>query len=185
MECPSSYKQATGMSDMKKLLFLILSCLVIVSVHAADGFSTLQERMTSKEFKEAGLDKLTSEELAALNEWARRHSVATLKNASARSNGSAAINASSGDMRGFKGQSGDDSLGKIIHGNIAGTFDGWIGKGTLFKLTNGMVWQQDEKDSFTVEPMENAEISIKKSLMGNWHLSVVGYNKKVQVIRIQ
>jgi hypothetical protein len=170
---------------MKKLLFFFLACLVSVSVQAADGFSTFQERMTNTEFKKAGLDKLTSEELDALNEWARRHSVATLENASARSDGNAAINPSSGDMRGFKGGSDDGSLGKVIHGNIAGTFDGWIGKGTLFKLTNGMVWQQDERDSFSVEPMENAEVTIKKSLMGNWHLSVVGYDSKVQVIRIQ
>ena len=170
---------------MKMTLLLILASLVIASVNAADGFSTFQERMSSKEFKAAGLDKLTTDELDALNEWARRHSVATLENTSARSDSGAAVNPSSGDMRGFRNQSGDDSLGKVIQGNIAGTFEGWTGKGTLFKLTNGMVWQQDERDTFSTTPIENAEVTIKRSLMGNWHLSVVGYNKKVQVIRIE
>ncbi len=170
---------------MKKLLFFILACSMNFAAYAVDGFSTLEERMTSKEFKETGLGKLTPTELAALNEWARRHSVATLENVTASTEGRAAVNASTADMRGFANQPKDDSLGKVINGNIAGTFDGWIGKGTLFKLTNGMVWQQDEKDTFSVAPIENAEIIIKKSRMGNWHLSVVGHNAKVQVIRIQ
>ena len=170
---------------MKKLLLLILAFSIHLTSLAADGFSTLEERMTSSEFKQAGLGKLTPAELAALNDWARRHSVATLENITARTEGGTANNASSGDMRGFANQPKDDSRGKVIQSNIAGTFDGWYGKDTTFKLTNGMVWQQDEKDSFSIEPVENVEVTIKKSLMGNWHLSLVGHNSKVQVIRIQ
>ena len=170
---------------MKKLLFFILACSINLVAYAAEGFSTLEERMTSKEFKETGLGKLTPTELAALNEWARRHSVATLDNVTAGAGGRAAVNASSADMRGFANQPKNDSLGKVINGNIAGTFDGWIGKGTLFKLTNGMVWQQDEKDSFFMEPVDNPAVTIEKGFMGRWYLSVVGKESKVRVVRIQ
>ena len=79
----------------------------------------------------------------------------------------------------------DDPDSKEIHGTIAGTFDGWSGKGTLFKLTNGMVWEQTEKDTFYIEPIENAQVTIQKKFMRNWHLSVDGYKEKVQVERLK
>ena len=169
---------------MKKLLFLILVVSIHLPIYAAEGFSTLEERMSSKEFQATGLGKLTSQELAALNEWLRDHSVATLENVTAGSSGRT-NNIAGGDMRGFKNQPEDDSRGKVISGHIAGTFDGWAGKGTLFTLTNGMIWQQDEKDSFYIEPVEDPAIIIEKSMMGKWHLSMVGQKSKVKVVRIQ
>jgi hypothetical protein len=168
---------------MKKLLFFAL----IFSLHnlafAVDSFSTLEERMSSKEFQETGLGKLSAGELAALNEWLRSHSVATLENV--RSGSAAANEVAGGDMRGLPNEPKDDSRGKVISGNIEGSFDGWANKGNLFKLTNGMIWQQDEKDSFYIEPIENAAITIEKSLTGKWHLSLVGHKDKVKVVRIQ
>lgn len=170
---------------MKKLLFFILIISIQATAFAASGFSTLQERMSGQEFKESGLDKLTDTELGTLNEWLRRHSVATLENTGALTAAGGEASGPKGDMRGFANQPKDDSLGKVINATIEGTFNGWVGKGTLFKLTNGMVWQQDEKDSFSVEPVENAQVTIEKSLFRNWHLSVAGHHKKVQVVRIQ
>jgi len=174
---------------MKKLLFFFLVFTIHITANAADGFSTLEERMSGKEFKETGLQKLTDEELAALNDWLRRHSVATLENAAARpASGSASGAGPTEDMRGFENQPKDspsDSLGKVIHGTIVGTFSGWSAKGTLFRLTNGMVWQQTENATFAVKPVENAEVTIQKGLMGNWRLSMVGYNSAVRVKRIK
>ena len=69
---------------MNKLLFFILTFSLHCAANASNSFSTLEERMSGKEFKETGIVKLTDEELAALNAWLRRHSVATLENASAR-----------------------------------------------------------------------------------------------------
>lgn len=169
---------------MKKLLFFVLALSIHLTASAASGFSTLEERMSGSEFKSAGLNKLSSTELAALNEWLRGHSVATLENVNAVS-GSGQASGPKGDMRGFKDAPKDDSLGNVINATIDGTFDGWIAKGTLFKLTNGMIWQQDKKGSFSIEPVKNAQVTITKSFMGNWHLTVAGHSKKVQVIRIQ
>lgn len=169
--------------QMKKLLFFVL----ILSIHnlalAVDSFSTLEERMSSREFQETGLGKLGAGELAALNDWLRSHSVATLENT--RSSSTAANEVAGGDMRGLSNEPKDDSRGKVISGNIEGSFDGWANKGNLFKLTNGMIWQQIEKDSFYIEPIENAAITIEKSLTGKWHLSLVGQKDKVKVARIQ
>jgi len=170
---------------MKKLLFFVLAVSIHFAVQAADSFSTLEERMSGKEFKETGLGKLTDEELGALNNWLRRHSVATLENAATRPADSTAIAGSSEDMRGFENQPKDGPEDKVIHGTIVGTFDGWSGKGTLFKLSNGMVWQQTENDTFSTKPVENAEIAIRKGFMGNWRLSMVGYDSAVRVKRVK
>jgi hypothetical protein len=178
-------------SQMKKLLFFVLAFSVHLAANAADEFSTLEERMSGKEFKETGLVKLTDTELAALNDWLRRHSVATLENAAARPAASAAVAANAGvetntdDMRGFEGKKSDDPADEVIKSTIIGTFNGWKKEGTLFKLANGMVWQQSEQDNFYMKPVENPEVTVKKGFMNSWSLSVVGYNKKVSVKRIK
>jgi len=174
---------------MKKLLFFFLVLTIHITANAAEGFSTLEERMSGKEFKETGIVKLTDAELSALNDWLRRHSVATLENAKARSatvqiDGEKVAD-STEDMRGLENQPKGDSADKVINGTIVGTFDGWQGKGTLFRLTNGMVWKQVESKTFKVKPVENAEIKIKKGVMGDWRISMVGYNSSVRVERVK
>ena len=156
---------------MKKLLFFMLALTVTSASYAADSFSTVEERMSGKEFKATGLGKLTDAELAELNDWLRSHSVATLENASARSSSNAAVAGATKDLRGFESQpkvdpNGNDS--KEIHSTIIGTFSGWNGKGTIFELTNGMIWQSTENETFLIQPVENPQVTINKSFMGNW-----------------
>lgn len=176
---------------MKKLLLIVLALSLHCTLHAAEGFSTLEERMSGKEFKETGLGKLTDAELSALNDWLRRHSVATLENATARPASAAAIsNAGSlagttEDLRGFPNQPKGDAEDEVINSKIVGTFDGWEKKGTLFKLANGMIWQMTENDSFHIPPVENPEVMIKKGFMNKWKLSLPGHKDKVSVKRIQ
>ena len=172
---------------MKKLLLLILAISIQATAYAADSFSSLEERMSGKEFKETGLGKLTDEELTALNDWLRGHSVATLENAAARpaSTSSAAVAGTTEDLRGFENQSKGNPLGGVINSTIIGTFSGWKAKGTLFKLANGMVWQQSERDTFYIQPVEDPEVTITKGMFGSWQLSVVGENSEVKVKRIQ
>ncbi len=172
---------------MKKLLFVVLALTVTTASYAVDSFSTVEERMSGKEFKATGLGKLTDAELAELNDWLRRHSVATLENAAARSSSSAAISGSTKDLRGFENQPKDDPNGndsKVIHSTIVGTFSGWNGKGEIFKLTNGMIWQATENDTFYTEPAENVQVTIQKGFMGNWRLSMDGRGSGVRVKRI-
>ena len=63
---------------------LIMSGILLLSASPAlaqEAFSTLEEQMTGKEFMDSGLNKLTPEELAVLNDWLQAHSVATLDEA--------------------------------------------------------------------------------------------------------
>ena len=172
---------------MKKLLFFILAFSIHFAAQAADEFSTVEERMSGKEFKETGLGKLTDAELAALNDWLRRHSVATLENASARPGAGAAVagTETTKDMRGFEGQPKGNKEDNIIYSTIVGSFNGWKEEGELFKLANGMIWQMSEQDTFYMRPADNPEVTVTKGFMNSWSLSVVGYNSKVSVKRIQ
>ena len=172
---------------MKELLVFVLALSLSSAVFAIDSFSTVEERMSGKEFKATGLGKLTDAELAELNDWLRRHSVATLENSAARSSSSAAVTGATKDMRGFENQpkvdpNGNDS--KEIHSTIVGTFSGWNGKGDIFKLSNGMIWQTTENDTFYTKPTENAKVTIHKGFMGNWRLSMDGHGSGVRVKRI-
>lgn len=171
---------------MKKLLFFVLVFTINFSVSAADSFSTLEERMSGKEFKDTGLVKLSDAELATLNAWVRSHSVATLENKVARPTTLGTVSISPRrDLRGFESRPKNDEYSNTIYANIAGTFDGWNGNNNLFTLTNGMIWQQVEGDTFNIPVIEDPEVTITKGMVGGWRLSVVGYNRKIRVKRIQ
>lgn len=174
---------------MKKLLFFVLALSMHNLALAAEGFSTIEERMTGKEFNDAGLGKLTDTELQSLNEWLRRHSVATLDNAPARSSSAGGPAVSSApatkDLRGFPDEPKSSRGEDVINSSIVGTFDGWSAKGTLFKLANGMIWQQVENDSFSIPAVRDPAVVVERGFMNRWHLSVVGHKAKVRVKRIQ
>lgn len=172
-----------------KHTFLTLM-LVMASGHALaeEAFSTLEERMTGKEFMETGMGKLSPEELAALNQWLRAHSVATLdqarSGAGAAAGAGAATAAEGADTRGFENQVFSDLDKEDIVANIKGPFSGWR-DGTTFVLDNGMIWEQTESSTFFMPETENAKVIIESGAFGVWRLRADGYSRSVRVKRIQ
>jgi hypothetical protein len=169
---------------MKNTLIAFLALAVPLSLSAAEGFSSLEEQMTGKEFIAAGLDKLSNEELAALNAWIRRHSLATLDAPASVSPAAAAPAQDDGDSRGFEAKKKGEDDDRPINSRIAGLFTGWDGQ-TTFKLENGMIWAQADKDKFYTKDLQNPAVTIKKGMFGSWYLTVEGYNSKCKVRRIQ
>jgi hypothetical protein len=162
---------------MKKLLLIIMILAVYSPVFGQQAFSSLEEQMTGAEYKAAGLDKLTPSELAALNNWVRAHSLATLDAPTTTA-------ASGGDSRGFESEKIADMDRTTISSKLVGKFSGWDGQ-TTFKLDNGMIWQQADKDKFYVKEIENPAVIIEPGAFGTWKLSVEGYSSKCKVERIQ
>ena len=111
----------------------------------------------------------------------------TLENTAVHATAQGVAADAASDARGFENQAKrkDDGHDATIYSNIVGNFTGWEGDNTVFTLENGMVWKQVENDSFHVRATENAEIMIKKGMMGGWRLSMVGYNNTVRVKRIE
>jgi hypothetical protein len=176
------------MTRTLKPLLLLVGCFACGVLSAAEeGFSSLEEQMTGKEFSEAGLDRLSQAELDALNGWIRRHSLATLATpASASASGSAstaaaAVEDSAEDRRGFKDFEGDRTP---ITSRIVGNFSGWDGQ-TVFELENGMIWAQSDKDKFYVKELENPVAVIEPGLFGSWKLHIEGHDSECRVERLE
>ena len=149
----------------------------------AQNFSSLEERMTFNEFKGAGLDKLSTDELNILNDWIRRHSLGAEEAVAISSNANSnSSNPNTFPERiGFKDYTGND---RVIEAVIVGTFQGWSGE-TKFILNNGMIWQQAEEDLVGVRPRENQAVTIEPGFLSSWKLSVPGLNRKLKVKRIE
>jgi len=166
---------------MNKILIAMISLITTLSVLAAEGFSSFEEQMTGKEFAAAGLNKLTKQELEALNDWIRRHSVATLDTPK-----TGAKTVSSGkDQDSAKAE--DDKKEKertTITSTIKGEFNGWDGQ-TVFTLANGMIWAQADKDKFYTKEIKNPVAIIEPGMFGTWRLHIEGFDSDCRVKRIQ
>jgi len=154
--------------DMPRL-FILLLIAFLSSPLGAQNFSTLEERMSGKEFRDAGLEKLSPEELAALNAWLQREISGAV---------SAVAPPSLPDRTGFR-----ESPGEGLVSRVAGEFNGWV-KGTRITLENGQVWEVTDPDRF-VAKVPDAVVRIRPGAFGAWFLSVEGYNSQTRVKRIR
>jgi len=154
---------------MKRLLALVL--LITPCYSGAQEFSSLEERMSAADFRSAGLDKLTDEELARLNAWLRSHVADT----------QAAASQAPADTIGFRPVA---ATGEVVS-RIDGPFTGWDGH-TEFRLENGQVWvQADSADRFRSGTIMNPGVRITPGMLDSWVLRVDGYNHRVKVRRIK
>ena len=150
----------------------LLLATFAVSIQAQQ-FSSLEERMSPADFKAAGLDKLSPEELARLNAFVRTETEQRVSEARGKQDPKRV---------GFH-DSGANRDPVVSH--IPGTFHGWDGA-TTFHLENGQVWRQINSDSRLLGiRMQNPEVTIKPGLFGSWELSVKGYSAVAKVERIQ
>ncbi len=155
---------------------LLFSSLLGFAARAgAQEFSSLEERMSESEFRDAGLEKLAPEELARLNDWLR-----------SRLNAIPATPVSA-SQEGFKPDDGlfatGGDRGEIVS-RIDGVFDGW-NRNTVLKLENGQWWQVTESQSFAVPEMSNPGVTIKPAMLGSWLMKIEGYNRSARVTRIR
>jgi hypothetical protein len=165
---------------MKNILVFLIAITASLSLLAANGFSSLEEQMTGKEFKAAGLEKLSPQELAALNDWIRSHSLGSL--AVAKTTSPVVTASEDIDRRGLPSDDGEDD--SPIESRIIGNFSGWDGQ-TVFKLENGMIWVQDDKDKFHIKEVRNPAVTIEQGLFNSWKLSIEGHKDDCKVRRIQ
>lgn len=164
----------------QRLTALLLCCALSALAAAETSFSSLEERMTGREFNEAGLHKLTPEELAALNRWIQERSLAP--DELGREVAEVAADTTE-DRRGLRED--DRRRDGPIRSRIKGSFTGWTGD-TEFELENGMVWRQvDANNKFSIPEIMSPEVEIRPAFMSSWQLRVEGYNRRVKVERIE
>ncbi len=136
----------------------------------------IERQMTQEQFKAAGLDKLSADELAKLNAWLNRTLVVETTKAAAQ-----AKQKVEDDNRGYFNFGSSEP----ILGRIAGEFRGF-GNGHSYTLDNGQVWKQIEPADLAGVRLDNPKVTIRPSVIGNaWYLQVEGYNTRAKVQRVK
>jgi hypothetical protein len=161
------------MRDLKPLLqrlgaLLLLVGLLGLPARAADA-PDVRELMTPEEFGAAGLERLSPQEIEALNRWLVRY---TANEAPVQRRASPAVREAMAEVDAVE-----------IRTRIAGDFSGWNGK-TVFRLENGQVWQQRTDGRWT-RRLQSPEVVLSKNVLGFWMLRVVDGDRAVGVKRIQ
>ena len=140
----------------------------------------IEQQMTPEEFKAAGLDKLSPDELAHLNTWLGR----TITQQTQQAAEKAAVQATDKikqETRGFF-HFGEDTP---IDAHLVGNFRGFE-KGHTYTLDNGQVWQQIDDAELPGIRLTDPAVNIKPAMVGNtWYMKVGKYNTRAQVKRIK
>lgn len=158
------------------VLFVLVLMAFSLPVAAQQGFASLEEQMTGQEFSSAGLEKLSAEELASLNAWIRSRSLATLDGPRYTSSAATSQDFTRSDIENMEREP--------FTTRINGTFSGWDGQ-TVFKLENGMIWAQADKDKFFTVEEQSPMVTIEPAMFGDWKLTVEGHDESCRVERIQ
>ncbi|NUS39036.1 MAG: hypothetical protein HOQ02_08435 [Lysobacter sp.] len=153
---------------------VLLACLA--PAFAQTQTPPIEQQMTPAEFKAAGLDKLTPDELARLNAWLGRTISQQSDKAAAQ-----ATELVKQENRGFF-HFGED---KSIDAHLVGEFRGFA-KGQTYTLDNGQVWRQTDDAELAGVRLTNPDIDIKPAMLSNtWYMKVGKYNTRAQVKRIK
>ena len=154
----------------------ILLAGLLAFAPAVAAQDAIEKQMTPEEFKAAGLDKLSADELARLNAWLNR-TIGTESEKAAI----AAKKKVEDDNRGFF----DFGSTEPIVSKMTGEFRGFA-RGREYTLDNGQVWKQVDDASLAGVRLSAPEVRIAPSLIGNsWYLAVAGYNTRAKVQRIK
>lgn len=163
----------------QRRLAAMLAALSLAGVtYAQANFSSLEERMSYKEFKEYGLDKLSPEQLRGLNEWLRAHG------ASVDAGVSAARPATIAPAPGPGAPAPSDAENRVVS-RLSGDFNGWH-QGTVLTLQNGSRWEVRDDDTVYGHGDHNPEVTVEpRSIIGGWVLTVEGYNDIAHVLPVK
>lgn len=154
-------------------IFLATLFVIAAPVMAQQAIET---EMTPEEFKAAGLDKLSVDELARLNAWLNR----TLDTETGKAAATARKEVED-ENRGFF----DFGSNEPVIGTITGEFRGFS-RGREYILDNGQVWRQTDAATLVGARRENPAVRITPSLVGNaWYMAIEGYNTRAKVERIK
>ncbi|CAN5746252.1 hypothetical protein BH20VER1_BH20VER1_23720 [soil metagenome] len=114
------------------LLVTILACASGLHAQTAN-FPGVQKAMSSAEFEQAGLGKLTPDERATLDRFIRGYVSSSNEQAA-----SAAVDSAAKEGKITRNEP------EVIQSAIVGTFRGYDGR-TSFTLENGTVWKQSQQ----------------------------------------
>jgi len=146
----------------------------------ATGTLAIEDRFTPAQMHETGLDTLTPQQLARLNELLRewqRAAPATAPVAEAAPRGTGAPREGEG-MGNLLGMSDEP-----IKSRLVGSLSHWE-PGTVFVLENGQQWKVLKGEMKLRKPLQSPEVVVAPGLVGRWFLQVDPDLPKARVYRV-
>ncbi len=165
-------------------VFLLALLLALPALASAQDAPPIERAMTAEEFKAAGLDKLSAEELARLDAWLNRR---VAEQASAAVAAASEQAREEGRKEVIEKNRGFFHFGKSepIEAAMVGEFRGF-GRGRTYVLDNGQEWKQTDDASLAGVRRTDPRVRIKPGVMGNvWYLQIEGFNTAARVERIK
>lgn len=148
---------------MSALLFVVI---VLTAGAASERFS---QGLTEEERRVAGLDRLTAEQLAALDALVLREREGGEKAAGERARAELASEVKARVRAEVREEEKQRQLAATrVLSRLVGRYEGWA-RGTEFRLENGQVWRHTGSDVHYVTPVEAPAILIEK-VFGGWRL---------------
>ena len=133
---------------------------------------SLRQLMTPEQFKAAGLNKLSPDELANLERFLKGYRDQTVE---------AVAKETEERAKPTRNRAPGGDAGKFIQAHVQGSFDGLKGR-TLITLDNGSVWRQANDEKVSVH-LDSPEVILVRSAFG-YRMFVVGLTKPFYVRQI-
>jgi hypothetical protein len=152
------------------LLFVAICAFSPLGVSAeARDFPGVEKAMTPEQYERAGLQKLTPEERARLDEFIRGFVSSSTQVAATK-----AVDQAVAERK--------VAPPEVIESRIVGPFTGYNGN-TIFTLENGQRWQQSQPDSRYFPKVDSPTVTIVKGTFGYRMYITGGGNIRVRRVR--
>ena len=157
-------------------LALLVAWPLAARAQQAPTATRIEQQMTSEQFRAAGLDRLTPEQLANLNAWLNRTLVVETEKAAAQ-----AKQRIEDDHRGFLSFGSSEPVLSSISGEFRG-----FSQGRRYALANGQEWEQVDAATLAGVRLTDPQVKITPSVAGNtWYMQVGKYGTRAKVRRIK
>ena len=162
---------------MKKIVFFlslvfIFAPVLRLSAQYAD-FPGLKKAMPAEDYESAGLQKLSDEQRARLDEFLREYLTSGTKKATEKAVTEAVDRAV---------ERKEAAAPSVIESKIIGPFNGYNGR-SVFTLDNGQKWRQVQHDSANFKTVDSPRVVIVRDQVGYRMYIVGGGDTRVEQLK--
>src|SRR3954470_2580960 len=126
-------------------LAAVTAAFISLAAFAQETGGDIQQVMTPEQFKAAGLEKLSADELQNLNKWLNGYRETTVKTSK---------------------QKAEREAANVAESRVDGVFSGIVGN-TIVKLEDGTVWKQANPDEhWRAAGVDHPAATVSKTMFG-------------------